>query len=84
MKALVAALTLAIILGGQIAASANTSEEDDLKKKQKREILSSEQDKLFKEGKLAETIVKPIYSSTDQLINIELIKKTTKDLEKGK
>lgn len=83
MKALIAALTVAMMLGGQITALGTTSEEEEIKKQNNREILSSEQDKLFKEGRLAETVVKPIYNSTDQLINTELIKKTARESRKN-
>jgi hypothetical protein len=84
MKALTAALTLAIMLGGHMAALGNNTSEDDkkLKKQEQREILSSELDKLFKEGRLAETVVKPIYNSTDQLINTEILKISNKDNSK--
>ena len=76
MKALIAAFTLALMLGGQSFASATPSGERKTKKKssENRELLSPEMDKLFKEGNLAETIVKPMYSSTDQLINTKMIK----------
>jgi hypothetical protein len=76
MKALIAALTVAMMLGGQMTALGIASEEEKTKKQNNREILSSEQTKLFKEGRLAEAVVKPIYSSTDQLIYTEMIKKT--------
>jgi len=81
MKALIAAFTLALMLGGQSFASGISSEEVKTKKKstEKRELLSPEMDKLFKEGKLAETIVKPMYTSTEQLINTEMIKKVKRD-----
>jgi|GEM_PF-2717645 len=77
MKALIAAFTLALMLGGQSFASATTLEEGKIKKKsnENRELLSPEMDKLFKEGNLGETIVKPMYTSTDQLVNTEMIKK---------
>ncbi len=77
MKALIAAFTLALMLGGQSFASGISSEEGKTKKKsiENRELLSPEMDKLFKEGKLAETIVKPMYTTTDQLVNTEMIKK---------
>lgn len=77
MKALIAAFTLALMLGGQSFASAATSEEEKTKKKaiENRELLSPEMAKLFKEGKLAETVVKPMYTTTDQLVNTEMIKK---------
>lgn len=77
MKALIAAFTLALMLGGQSFASGIPSDEGKTKKKstENRELLSPELDKLFKEGKLAETIVKPMYTSTDQLVNTEMIKK---------
>jgi hypothetical protein len=82
MKALIAVITVTMMLGGQNTALGKTSEEDRIKKQNKREILSSEQDKLFKEGRLAEMVVKPLYESTDQLINTELIKKTTRETRK--
>ncbi|MFT4770822.1 MAG: hypothetical protein ACI9CP_001087 [Cryomorphaceae bacterium] len=77
MKALIAAFTLALMLGGQSFASGISSDEGKTKKKstENRELLSPELAKLFKEGKLAETIVKPMYTSTDQLVNTEMIKK---------
>ena len=81
MKALIAAFTLALMLGGQSFASGIPVEEGKTKKKstENRELLSPELAKLFKEGKLAETIVKPMYTSTDQFINTEMIKKVKQD-----
>jgi len=80
MKALIAAFTLALMLGGQSFASAIPSEEGKTKKKaiEKREVLNSEQEKLFKDGKLADTVVKPMYTKTEQLVNTEMLKKATK------
>lgn len=74
MKTLVAALTLAILLGGHLAALGITSEEEKIKNQKNREILTIEEDKLFKEGRLHETVVMPIYNSAEQLFNTELIK----------
>jgi hypothetical protein len=80
MKALIAAITMALMLGGQSSASATPSEKGKIKKKaiEKREVLSAEQEKLFKDGKLAETVVTPMYTKTDQLVNSEILKKATK------
>lgn len=81
MKTLIATLTLTIVLGGQCFAIADTLADDKKIKKEKtenRDLLSPELDKLFKDGKLGETVVKPMYTTTDQLVNTELIKKAKK------
>jgi hypothetical protein len=41
-------------------------------------ILSPEQEVLFAEGKLNETVVKPMYTQTEQLIFTEQVRKTKK------
>ena len=77
MKALIAAVGLAVMRGGQAFASGTSEEENTQKQKtENKEILSLELDQLFSEGNLGETIVTPMYSSTDQLINTEILKKT--------
>jgi len=79
MKALIVAVGMALMLGGQAIAS-STSSEEEITQKQKtesREILSPELDMLFDTGNLGETIVEPMYSKTDQLINTEILKKST-------
>ena len=78
MKALIAAIGMALMLGGQAFASGTSEEENTQKQKtENREILSLELDQLFSEGNLGETVVAPMYSSTDQLINTEILKRST-------
>lgn len=80
MKALIATITMVFVIGGQSVAFGTTSEEETRKiKTENREILSAEQVELFKEGRLAETVVQPVYSSTDQLINTELLKQSKEE-----
>jgi len=75
MKALIATIMMVFVIGGHSVAFGTPSEEVKKKNTENRELLSPEQVKLFKEGRLNETVVKPVYTSTDQLINRELIKK---------
>ena len=77
MKALIATIMMVCVIGGQSVAFGAPSEEVKKKKTENRELLSKEQVKLFKEGRLNETVVKPVYTPTEQLINRQLLKKST-------
>ncbi len=62
-------------LGGQSFASSEDKVKPEVKETVKVEILSPEQEALFIEGKLSETVIKPIYTEAEQLIFTEQVKK---------
>ena len=77
MKTLFATLAMVVFLGAQsFAGTEDTTRVATKELKNSKEILTPAQEILFKTGRLNETIVQPIYSSVEQLLFTEMIRKS--------
>ncbi len=80
MKTWMITLAMICLISGQSFASEGEKNRKDAKETKDRAILSPELDTLFFSQRLAEAVIKPVYSSTEQLIFSEQIKLTKKEL----
>jgi len=79
MKTWMITLVMICLITGQSFASEGAKNRKDAKEMKDRAILSPELDTLFFSQRLGEAVIKPIYSSTEQLIFSEQIKLTKKE-----
>ena len=75
MKTLIATVALVVFVGMQSFAGADTTRIAKKEVTKTQSILTPAQEKLFETGRLNETIVKPVYSSVEQLLFTEMIRK---------
>jgi hypothetical protein len=76
MKTLFATLAMVVFLGAQsFAGTEDTTRVAKKELKNSKEILTPDQEILFETGRLNETLVQPIYSSVEQLIFTEMVRK---------
>lgn len=80
MKTLFATLAMVVFLGAQsFAGTEDTTRVETKEFKSTKEILTPNQEILFKSGRLDETLVQPIYTSVEQLIFTEMVRRTKKN-----
>lgn len=79
MKTLFATLAMVVFLGAQsFAGTEYTTRVATKEVKNSKEILTPAQEILFETGRLHETIVQPIYTSVEQLLFTEMVRKAKK------
>ena len=77
MKTLFATLAMVVFLGAQsFAGTEDTTRVAKKEVKNSKEILTPAQEILFETGRLNETIVQPIYTTVEQLVFTEMVRKT--------